>query len=79
MPSQKVMLDKLKGMQDDELNDAIKVLGNLLARLKETAGEPSLPDAKPQKRIKHFVLKDAKAVAEQSQKVIKIIKLSTKE
>lgn len=73
--SSKIMLDKLKGMPDDELNDAIKSLDILLARLKETAAQPSLPDANPQKRVKRIVLNDAKAVAEQSQKVIRIIKL----
>lgn len=73
--AKKIMLDKLEGMPDDELNDAIKGLEILLARLKETAAAPSLPDDKPQKTIKRFVLKDAQAVATQSQKVIKIIKL----
>lgn len=76
--SNKIMLDKLAGMPDDELIDAVKTLKSLTARLEETL-EASLKDAKPQKRIKHFVLKDAKAVAEQSQRVIKTIKLSTKE
>jgi HK97 family phage prohead protease len=76
--SQKILLDKLKGIPHDDLNDAIKVLDNLLARLKETATNPSLSDDKSLNRNKRFVLKDAKAIAEQSQKVIKIIKLSTK-
>lgn len=74
--SQKIMLDKLKEIPHHDLNDAIKVLDNLLARLKETAAQPSLPDAKPLNQTKRFVLKDAKAVAEQSQRVIKIIKLN---
>lgn len=70
----KIMLDKLKGMPDDDLNDAVKVLKNLTARLEETL-EASLIDDKPQKVNRRFVLKDAKRVAEQSQKVIKIVKL----
>lgn len=74
-----IMLDKFKGMPDDEINDAIKHLKNLVARLEETAETPSLTGDKPQKRIMHFVLKDAKAVAEQSQRVIKTVKLSIKE
>lgn len=74
--SHKVFVDKLEGMPQDEVIDAVKVLENLVARLKETAETPSLADDKPTKRVKHFVLKDAKAVAEQSQRVIKTIKLS---
>jgi HK97 family phage prohead protease len=74
--SHKLYVDKLAGMPQDDVIDAIKVLESLVARLKDTAEEPSLIDDKPQKRVKHFVLKDAKAVAEQSQRVIKTIKLS---
>lgn len=71
--SRGIMLDKLKGMPQDEIKDAVDVLETLTARLKESAAQPSLTDAK---KIKHYVLKDAKAVAEQSQRVIKVIKLS---
>lgn len=74
--SRKIMLDKLRGMPEDEVIDAISTLEKLLARLKETAAQPSLPDENT-KTIKHFVLKDAKAVAEQSQRIIKIVKLSS--
>lgn len=74
--SHKVFVDKLSGMPQDDVKDAVKVLKTLVARLEETAEVPSLSDDKSQKRIKHFVLKDAKAVAEQSQRVIKTIKLS---
>lgn len=74
--NRKLMLDKLKGMPDDELIDAVKVLENLIARLKETAAKSNLPADKPQQTIKRYVMKDAKAVAEQSQRVIKIVKLS---
>ncbi len=79
--AKKIMLDKMKGMPDDEIKDAIKTLKILLARLEESAVGESLADDKPLKRsITHmFVLKDAKAVVEQSQKVIKIVKLSIKE
>lgn len=72
----KLYVDKLSGMPQDDVIDAIKVLDNLVARLKDTAETPSLEGDKPQKRVKHFVLKDAKAVAEQSQRVIKTIKLA---
>lgn len=74
--SRTFMLDKLKGMPENEVNDAIRGLETLLARLKESASQRSLPDDKPQTTHKHFVLKDAKAVAAQSQRIIKIIKLS---
>jgi HK97 family phage prohead protease len=74
---QKYTLDKLKGMDNDEVKDAIKVLKNLIARLEDTANDASLTD---EKTITKIVLKEAKAVATQSQQVIKTIKLkSTKE
>lgn len=73
-----VLLDKVADMGDDEVNDAIKVLKNLVARLEETADTPSLKDEKTKKRIT-YVLRDAKAVATQSQRVIKTIKLKSKE
>lgn len=73
-----VLLDKLSGMQDDEIEDAVSVLKNLTARLEETARSSTLQGAKAntQKRI---VLADAKKVATQSQNVIKVIKLTMKE
>lgn len=77
--ARKVLVDKLAQMPDDEIKDAIKILKNLVARLEETANAPSLADAKKVKLVRHFTLKDAKAVAEQSQRVIKTIKLTTKE
>lgn len=74
--SHKIMLDKLQGMPDDEVNDAIKTLKGLVARLEESAAAaPSLSGAKPNKR-KEYVLKDAKRVATQSQRIIKVIKFS---
>lgn len=72
--SHKVFVDKLKGMPQDDVKDAVKVLENLTARLKDTVEQPSLADDKPTQ--KRYVLKDAKAVAEQSQRVIRSIKLS---
>lgn len=71
---EKYTLDKLKGMDNDEVKDAIKVLKTLIARLEETAEQPTLSD---EKTITRFVMKDAKAVAEQSQQVIKTIKLKS--
>ena len=71
---QQVTLDKLKGMDNDEVKDAIKVLKTLIARLEETASEQTLSD---EKTITRIVMKDAKAVAEQSQQVIKTIKLKS--
>lgn len=76
--SRKILLDKVADMGEDELTDAIRVMKNLIARLEETADKPS-KDAKQTKRVTHFVLKDAKAVATQSQKLIKIVKLSIRE
>lgn len=70
------LLDKVKHMPDDEVKDAVKVLKNLTARLEESADASSLTDAKP--HIKRIVLRDAAAVATQSQKVIKTIKVNLK-
>jgi ribosomal protein L29 len=77
--SREILLDKVKSMSDDELNDAIKVLKNLIARLEETSSTTSLTDAKDAKTVKRFILKEAQAVATQSQQVIRTIKLSIKE
>lgn len=73
--SRKILLDKVSDMGQDEVKDAIKVLKNLVVRLEESAETPSLADDKNIKRVKHFVLKDAQAVATQSQRIIKIVKL----
>lgn len=73
-----VLFDKLKGMPENKAIDAVKVLKDLTARLEETL-DNSLADAKTKKHISHIVMGDAKAVATQSQKVIKTIKLSIKE
>lgn len=74
-----VLIDKMSGMGNDEVNDAIKVLKNLTARLEETAAKSSLVDAKNRKHIKLYVLPDAKAVAAQSQRVIKTLNVTIKE
>lgn len=65
------VLDKFKHMGDDELIDAVKVLENLIARLKESAAPIASEDVK---RVRRIVMQDAKAVATQSQRVIKTIK-----
>lgn len=78
--SHKVFVDKLTGMPDDEVKDAIKTLKILVARLEETAEAPSLTDDKNTKHVTRlYTLKDAKAVAQQSQMVIKTLKVSIKE
>lgn len=77
--SRSILLDKVADMGEDEVKDAIKVMKNLIARLEETANMPSLTDDKKIKRNMHLTLKDAQAVATQSQKVIKTIKLTIKE
>lgn len=77
--SAKIMLDKIKAIPDDEIKDDIRVLRTLLSRLEETAEQPSLGDDKSKKRTKRYMLKDAKAVAEQSQRVIKTLKISIKD
>lgn len=76
--NRKVLLDKVADMGEDEVKDAIKVLKGLVARLEETADTASLADAKPKKQVRHIVLHDAQAVAEQSQRIIRTIKLSVK-
>lgn len=74
--TEQITLDKLKGMPDDEIKDAVRMLKMLTARLEETATQPTLPDEKTNGHAgKRYVLKDARRVAEQSQRVIKLIKL----
>lgn len=72
------MLDKVKAMGDDDVSQAIKVLKNLVATLEESAKPThSIENLQPVevKRIKRITLNaSAKAVATQSQHVIKIIK-----
>jgi len=77
--SRSILLDKVKGMDENELEDAIKVLKNLVVRLEQTSQDPKLIDATNIKTVRHFILKDAKAVQAQSQMVIKTIKLSIKD
>lgn len=76
----KSMLDSVSGMGDDEVNGAIKVLEGLVATLKESAKAASIEgETKVEvKRIGRITLRDsAKAVATQSQRVIKTIKLKS--
>lgn len=80
--ARKVLLDKVSDLGDDEINQAIKVLENLVATLKESAKANSTArDDKPEvRRIKHITLRDsAKAVATQSQRIIKTVKLKSKD
>lgn len=77
--SRTILLDKMGGMGEDEVKDAIKVLKTLLARLEETAAMPTDADANKKRLVRKLTLKDAQEVANQSHKVIKTIKLSIKE
>lgn len=75
---QKSMLDKFKGMPDNEINQAIKILENLVATLKESAKTQSSagePEIRTIKRVR--LLKTAKAVNQESERVIRLIKLKT--
>jgi HK97 family phage prohead protease len=78
--AEKNMLDKVKGLGDDESNQAIKVLENLLATLKVAATDAATAsDETPAevRRIKRVTVRDAaKAVVTQSHRVVKTIKLS---
>lgn len=76
----KTMVDNVSTLGDDEINNAIKTLEGLLAALKESAKPtPSAGNTNTEvKRIKRITLRDnAKAVATQSQRVIKLVKLRT--
>lgn len=77
------ILDKVADMPDDEVNQAVDVLEKLTAALKESAKANSLAGENTPReirRIKHITMRDsAKAVATQSQRVIKTIKLRDKE
>ena len=76
----KSMLDGLKHMRHDEVNDTIKVLENLVATLKVAAQPSASEEPNEVKRIKHITLRDsAKAVATQSERVIRVIKLKSQE
>lgn len=73
--SLKDILDNPDNFSEDEVKEAIKGLKLALARLEDTA---SLAD-EDIKTVKRYVLADAKAVVTESQKVIKIVKLNTKD
>ena len=75
-----ILVDKVKGMPENEVNQSIKVLKNLVATLEEAAKTDSPDKGKPTNRIKYITLATtAKQVVNQSHRVIKTIKLSTKE
>lgn len=76
----KSQVDKMKKMPDDEINQAVRVLERLTATLKDAAeaksGKGKTPKEEEVKQILRYTLLDsAKAVATQSQRVIKVIKL----
>lgn len=77
------ILDKVSKLGDDDTSNAIKVLRSLIAALEESAAATSSAEKdtpKEIRRIKHITLRDnAKAVATQSQRVIKTIKLKARE
>lgn len=73
-----ILLDKVANMGEDEIKDAIRVMKNLVARLEESVDLPAPTDAKTKRVKRLFILKDAKEMANQSQKVIKTVKLSLK-
>lgn len=74
--TRQVLLDSAKDMGHDEVNDAIKVLKNLLARLEESVTADPSADDREVKRTKHVVLADARALATQASRTVRIIKLS---
>lgn len=76
--SKSVLLDKLEGIGDDELRDAIKVLKNLIDRLEQTANDPKLIGETSTKTVKHYIIRDARAVQAQSQRVLKTLKITTR-
>lgn len=69
-------LDKVKSMGEDEVKDAIRVLRNLVDRLEDTAEKSTPKDVTLKRR---FVLKEARNVQAQSQRVLKTLKLTIKE
>ena len=81
--SRKILLDKMSDMGHDEISEAIKVLKNLVAALEESAkAYSSAGNLTPHKvrRLQYITLgASAKAVATQSEKVIKTYKLKSKE
>lgn len=80
--SRSVLLDKVAELPDDEVNQAIKVLKNLVATLEASAPktEPEKGKLTEVKQITHYTLKaNAKAVVTQSARVVRLIKLKDKE
>jgi HK97 family phage prohead protease len=73
------MLDKIKHMGDDEVEQSVKVLKTLVATLEESLSAPSSAgDAEPEtvRRIKKVrLLEAAKAVNKESERTIRVVKL----
>lgn len=79
--TQKVFIDNLAELDDNELNKAVDVLDKLTAALKGALQANSTGKSQPKEvqRILHITIRDsAKAVNTQSQNVIKLIKLKGK-
>lgn len=68
-----VLLDKVKDLDENEARDAIKALKILLARLEESIDLTG--DETTKTKNYKIIYKDSKAVVEQSQKLVKIIKI----
>lgn len=77
--AREITLDKTKAMGEDELNQSVKVLENLTATLKEAAASrttASEDEPEEVRKIRRVTLRDtAKAVATQSHRVVRIIKI----
>jgi hypothetical protein len=70
------LLDNINDMGDDEVKDAISDLEKLIDRLKGTLTKRTPKDVK---LIRRLVLTDAAAVQTQSQKLIKVLKITVKD
>jgi len=80
--SHDVFIDKVKDMSDDELNQAIKSLKKLIAVLEESAkATSSAGDTEPTiRKIKKVrLVNSAKAVNQESERVIRILKIKLKD
>lgn len=74
--NRRVMVDKLKTMGQDDINQAVGVLELLVATLKASitasAGDAETPEVKRIKRVR--LVNAAKAVNQESERVIRVIK-----
>lgn len=79
----KTMLDKVKGLGKDEVKSAISVLTTLLATLKESADATSSAGEAEPAMVKHVkrvrLMAAAKAVNQESERIIRIIKVGVKD